>query len=86
MLTRKAATELIRTDKVSEYSHDSFVANLAQVEAVIDVIYDSFEQRLCDNCTFDYCGCSIQDTILEVDPEATFTTFGCNGFAPKPCK
>lgn len=83
MLTRKAAKELIRTDEAREYSHDSIVANVAQVESVIDTIYSSFEQRLCDNCSFDYCGCSIQDSILQIEPEATFTTFGCNSFEPK---
>ena len=36
--------------------------------------------QLCDSCKFDYCGCSIQDSILQVDPEATFETFGCNSF------
>ena len=48
------------------------------------LIHDSFEQQICDNCRYDYCGCSVQDLILQVDPEATFTTFGCNRF--ESCK
>ena len=81
MLTRETAKQQIRHD---EYSHGSIVASIPQVESVIDSIYDSFEQRLCNNCTFDYCGCSVQDSILQVDLNATFDTFGCNSF--EPCK
>ena len=84
MLTREIAKQSIVHDRVSEYSHDSFVANIGQVESIIDTIYDSFEQRTCNNCSFDYCGCSIQDSILQCDPNATFDTFGCNSF--EPCK
>lgn len=47
-------------------------------------VFDSFEQQICGNCKHDYCGCSVQDSILQIDPEATFTTFGCNSF--EPCK
>ena len=43
-------------------------------------VFDSFEQQLCSNCKHDGYGCSVQDSILQVDPEATFTTFGCNRF------
>ena len=52
--------------------------------SLINEIYDSFEQRLCDNCKHNDYGCSIQDSILQIDPEATFLTFGCNSF--EPCK
>ena len=51
-----------------------------QVALLIDAIYDSFEQRLCNNCLFDDCGCSVQDSILRCDPNVTFDTFGCNSF------
>lgn len=37
----------------------------------------------CNLCSFDYCGCSIQDSILQVDPTATFDTFGCSNFKCK---
>lgn len=82
MLTRKAATELIRIDKVSEYSNDSFVANLAQVESVIDAIYDSFEQRLCSNCK-DEKVCRLLDVIVQYAPQLE-NTFGCTLF--QQCK
>lgn len=84
MITRETAKQQIRHDESSEYTHGDIVANIPQVESIIDSIYNSFEQRLCDNCTFDYCGCSVQDSILQVNPNATFTTFGCNSF--EPCK
>ena len=45
----------------------------------------AMQPRLCDNCRFDYCGCSIQDNILQIEPEASFETFGCTEFKPK-CK
>ena len=84
MITRETAKQSIVHDKASEYSHDSFVANIAQVASLIDTVYDSFEQHICNNCTFDYCGCSVQDSILRCDPNATFDTFGCSSF--QPCK
>lgn len=82
-MTRKMAKQLIRIDSNSEYTQDSIVANIPQVESVIDAIYDSLEQSVCDNCIFDFCGCSIQDSILQIDQEATFNTFGCNSFESK---
>ena len=87
MITRETAKQQIQYDESSEYPYGSIVANIPQVESVIDSIYDSFEQRLCNNCTFDYCGCSVQDSILQIDPNATFDTFGCNSFESKekPC-
>ncbi len=42
------------------------------------------EKHLCNSCRYDYCGCSVQDSILQIDPKATFETFGCNSF--EPCK
>lgn len=51
---------------------------------LVDRIYDSFEQQLCGNCKHDGYGCSVQDSILRADPDATFTTFGCNSF--ESCK
>ena len=84
MITRETAKQSIIHDKASEYSHDSFVANIDQVAYLIDAVYDSFEQRICNNCYFNYCGCSIQDSILICDAWATFDTFGCNKF--EPCK
>ena len=37
----------------------------------------------CNLGSFDYCGCSIQDSILQVDPTATFDIFSCNNFKCK---
>lgn len=37
----------------------------------------------CNLCSFDYCGCSIQDSILQIEPEDSFETFGCTEFKPK---
>ena len=48
------------------------------------LLYKSIEQQLCNNCIHNYCGCFVQDSILKANPEATFTTFGCNKF--KLCK
>lgn len=42
--------------------------------------------KLCGTCAFDHCGCSIQDTILQVDPNATFDTFGCIKHETQLCK
>lgn len=50
------------------------------------LIYTTFKHRICDNCYYDGYGCSVQDSILQVDPEATFDTFGCNSFVFKDTK
>jgi hypothetical protein len=50
----------------------------------IDTFKAIKEKQLCDSCRYDYCGCSVQDSILQIDPKANFKTFGCNSF--KPCK
>ena len=83
MITRETAKQSIVHDRAIEYTYDTHVANIPQVALLIDAIYDSFEQRLCNNCLFDGCGCSVQDSIFQIEPEATFTTFGCNSFEPK---
>ena len=51
-------------------------ASLCEINQVLS-------KQICDNCKFDYCGCSVQDSILRADTEATFTTFGCNSFTCK---
>ena len=51
---------------------------------MVDTIL-AMQPGLCDNCKSDYCGCSIQDSILQIDPKASFENFGCNKFEPK-CK
>ena len=53
----------------------------------IDKIFDEHEELIkpksCDDCMFDYCGCSVQDSILRADNTATFETFCCNRFKQK---
>lgn len=80
MITRETAKQLAEKFYTPK---STYAMKMHWKDKFINAIYDSFEQRLCDNCNFDYCGCSIQDSILQVDPEATFTTFGCNSFEPK---
>lgn len=76
-MTRNDAIALVTNCTIGSYDYQ----NLKQA---VDRIYDDFEQQICNNCKHDYCGCSVQDSILQVDPEAIFTTFGCNGF--ESCK
>lgn len=80
MITRETAKQLAEEFYTPK---STYAMKMRWKDKFIDAIYDSFEQRLCDNCSFDYCGCSIQDSILQIEPEATFTTFGCNSFEPK---
>ena len=50
---------------------------------MINTILAIKQFEICNNCKFNFCGCSVQDSILQVDPEATFETFetfGCNSF------
>jgi len=49
----------------------------------IDIVYDDFESRVCKSCKYDYCGCSVQDSLLHFTPSADLDTFGCNKFKPK---
>ena len=55
---------------------------LAERGVAVDMLLLLKEFEICNNCKFDYCGCSVQDSILQVDPEATFDTFGCHSFKP----
>ena len=53
------------------------------LDASLHEINQALSKQVCDNCKHDYCGCSVQDSILRADPEATFATFGCNSFTCK---
>lgn len=44
---------------------------------------EAMKPKSCDDCMFDYCGCSVQDSILRADNTATFETFCCNRFKQK---
>ena len=83
-MTRDAAKKLGR---IEIYRPKTYPQKIRWKDELIDAIYDSFEQQLCNNCIFDYCGCSVQDSILQIEPTATFDTFGCNSFESKekPC-
>jgi hypothetical protein len=47
------------------------------VSALENKIAELEKPKLCNTCTHDHCGCSIQDTLLQITPDATFNTFGC---------
>ncbi len=75
MITREDAIKLGQ----SLYTPKStYAMKMIFIEKLVASIYDSIEQpKLCNTCTRDHCGCSIQDSILQVEPDATFDTFGC---------
>ena len=81
-MTRETAKQQIRHDESSEYLYGSIVANIPQVESVIDAIYDSFEQQLCSNCE-DEKVCRLLDVIVQYSPQLE-NTFGCTLF--QQCK
>lgn len=69
------------------YNAENYPASvLTWLNEATDRAYNAFEQQTCANCIHDYCGCSVQDSILQVDPDATFDTFGCNSFVFKDIK
>lgn len=72
--TRKQAHEDIR---VSGKTHGFHIFD---IDKLIDRVFDRLDKQICSNCVHDHCGCSVQDSILQVDSEATFYTFGCNSF------
>lgn len=49
----------------------------------IEELEELIKPKMCDDCMFDYCGCSVQDSILRADNTATFETFCCNRFKQK---
>ena len=50
---------------------------------LIDRIYNEFESRSCNGCKHDWCGCSVQDSILRIDSEVRFDSFCCNKWEAK---
>ena len=76
-MTRNDAIALVTNCTINSYDYQN-------LKYAVDCIYDTFEQQTCVNCKQDGYGCSVQDSILQVNPEATFTTFGCNSF--ESCK
>lgn len=82
-MTRYHAKEKMYDHLNSEYDLTRSEAKGCFEMQIIDEIFDSFEQRVCKNCTFDYCGCSVQDSLLQVTPEANLDNFGCVSFERK---
>lgn len=76
-MTRNEAIALVTNCTINSYDYQN-------LKHAVDRIYDDFTEQICSNCKHDGCGCSVQDSILQIDPEATFTTFGCNSF--ESCK
>ena len=81
-MTRKEAHSFMwkanDRNPIISWSYHATIRNLTT--DLLNRIYDEQEEQICPNCSFDHCGCSVQDSILQVDPEATFHTFGCNSF------
>lgn len=51
---------------------------------LLDKINEDLQSRVCKNCRFDYCGCSVQDSIIntaEILPNLDY--FGCKSFERK---
>ena len=48
-----------------------------ELTEAIDELEKALKPKLCGTCTRDHCGCSIQDSLLQIEPDATFDTFGC---------
>jgi hypothetical protein len=76
-MTRNDAIALVTNCTINSYDYQN-------LKHAVDRIYDDFTEQICSNCKHDGYGCSVQDSILQVDPEATFTAFGCNSF--ESCK
>ena len=51
------------------------------IEAIKEL--EELENRSCENCKYDWCGCSVQDSILIVDNDAKFDLFCCNKWEAK---
>lgn len=59
-----------------------------QVSLIINELIDEHEQEICMNCKFDWCGCSIQDSIWafhksENSAPINLDNFGCTQFKCK---
>ena len=85
-MTREEAKDKMLTESV-QYKNGLRTVALRKINNFIDKIFDEHEELIkpksCDDCMFDYCGCSVQDSILRADNTATFETFCCNSFKKK---
>jgi len=58
-------------------THPMVKAALAELDQLEQRITELETPKTCNTCSFDHCGCSVQDDILRYDPDATFDKFGC---------
>ena len=87
-MTKNEAIRLLAREALLMFEHDgSSTLYGNKTLHIIDKIFDEHEELIkpksCDDCMFDYCGCSVQDSILRADNTATFETFCCNSFKKK---
>lgn len=68
--------KILRDDYIHGELDEDINEAIAELEELI-------KPKSCDDCMFDYCGCSVQDSILRADNTATFETFCCNSFKKK---
>lgn len=47
------------------------------IQTVVSNLIKEQKPKFCTTCIFDYCGCSVQDSILRCNESADFDTFGC---------
>jgi len=90
-MTREEAKNFL-FKKIKSYSEkietNKELVDLIKVDELIDRIYNDFENRVCRNCKYDFCGCAIQDIILNYEDEhglelSNFNDFGCIKFERK---
>lgn len=53
------------------------------INGLINVIYDSFEQQTCDNCSVMNCIVLLSIYHAKAEPNFDLYTFGCNQFKLK---
>jgi len=83
-LNRKIVFYNSRQRSIDSYiDEDACYQGKVDVIAILNSVWDAVEARTCGECKHDYCGCSIQDSLLHFTPSADLDTFGCNKFKPK---
>jgi hypothetical protein len=72
-MTREQALKKLQNNKSS----------ILELEFFINKIYDDFENKSCDNCKYDFCGCDIQDSLIRSHNDDNFSDFCCNKWESK---
>lgn len=82
----QAIYDLTMNERCEAKVQDLFSNGLHKL--MIDLIeeLEELENRSCENCKYDWCGCSVQDSILIVDNDAKFDLFCCNKWEAKKLK